>query len=499
MRGWGFTVAAVAVVPITLAASQVDAARLTVTASRTEALYSQTDEPDCTDLSKRGTPGNPDLPFHVVRLSVDSPVTDGSVRYQWSEPSPAAGVFAADLDLGGDDQTRLIRSLCTELGNACVLTGEALALYDRPTILWVAPTCDKLPDDTTRAFPGDRVRFDVRAFRGKQRAGKGSVTVGYGRLASATMLVADGPYQDFRNGNGKPDGEKIFINPAFGAIVDRKGQEIPAATEFSFDTGGAGDVSDTSPCEEFPGAGLEACVFSPLYDSGGKHTAVLNVNLEDGSALCDKLTVNVRTAPLSFELEVTTQPSPAAFVPGDPVKGNPLLRVRARNTSEPGKGHGIVFVGNVLTCETEAKVSGTTLTRTTKIDLQHCSATVSQACDANSDCQSDRCPTCEVGEVCLSSDHCDGSSLGCVTDRDCEPPRCGFCDPGTTCVKVLPLSSVSIGPGETVDFIDSNVSLINVLTTPAKIKETWTARSFNAGDATTLKRYKIKPRPDVKP
>src|SRR6185369_10987249 len=99
--------------------------------------------------------------------------------------------------------------------------------------------------------------------RGKQRAGKGSVTVGYGRLASATMLVADGPYQDFRNGNGKPDGEKIFINPAFGAIVDRKGQEIPAATEFSFDTGGAGDVSDTSPCEEFPGAGLEACVFSP--------------------------------------------------------------------------------------------------------------------------------------------------------------------------------------------------------------------------------------------
>jgi len=193
-------------------------------------------------------------------------------------------------------------------------------------------------------------------------------------------------------------------------------------------------------------------------------------------------------------------PARGGGLTGGELLGEDWARGLARPSSpDPFRGGCRPFVGNVLTCETEAKVSGTTLTRTTKIDLQHCSATVSQACDANSDCQSDRCPTCEVGEVCLSSDHCDGSSLGCVTDRDCEPPRCGFCDPGTTCVKVLPLSSVSIGPGETVDFIDSNVSLINVLTTPAKIKETWTARSFNAGDATTLKRYKIKPRPDVKP
>ena len=499
MSGWRFTVAVV--VPIALT-SPAYAARLTVTASRSETLYSQTAEPDCSDLSKLA---NADLPFHVVRLTVAGAVADGSIRYRWSEPSPAVGVFAADLDLGPTDETRLIRSFCAELGNACVLTGEALALYDRPTILWIAPTCDVLPDDTARPYGGARVRFAVKAFSGKRRAGKGSVEVGYGRLASTTMLVADPPYDNFRDGRGKPDGEKIFIDPAFGATVDlqtqAQGQTLPAVTQYNFDPGDGGKVVDLPPCEDFPTAGLAACAVSPLYTSGGKHVASLQTDLEDGSALCDKLTVNVRVAPLSVELEVSTTPSTAAaFIPGDPKRGSPLLRVRAKNTSPSDIG-GILFTGKVLRCETQAKVSGTTLTKDTQIDLQHCNVTVSQACTDNSDCDPASCPTCQANERCLTSDHCSGAqsfAVGCTNDRDCEPARCKICGSGETCVKVLPVSRIFLAPGDSVDLIESNVNLANVLTTPAKIKETWTVHSFNAGDASDKLRYQIKPRPEVK-
>ena len=66
-------------------------------------------------------------------------------------------------------------------------------------------------------------------------------------------------------------------------------------------------------------------------------------------------------------------------------------------------------------------------------------------------------------------------------------------------MQVLPLSVISIAAGDAVDLIEANVPLINVLTTPAKIKETWTVQSFNAGAASDTIRYKIKPRPDVNP
>ena len=264
MRGWWFTVAVV--VPVALA-SQAGAARLTVTASRTETLYSQTNEPKCSDLSKVA---DADLPFHVVRLSVVQAVTDGSVRYRWAEPSPAVGVFAADLDLGPDDQTRLIRSLCTELGNSCVLTGDALAVYDRPTILWIAPTCDVLPKDTTKPYRGDRVRFGVQAFEGKRRVGRGSVVVGYGRLASATMLVSDPPtpFDSFRDGLGKPDGESTFLNTAFGGTLDPMGQDL-RVTKFNFDSGDGGTVIDVPPCDHpsINPAGLDACAIAPLLST----------------------------------------------------------------------------------------------------------------------------------------------------------------------------------------------------------------------------------------
>jgi hypothetical protein len=275
-------------------------------------------------------------------------------------------------------------------------------------------------------------------------------------------------------------------------------------TQFEYDTGENGTVSDDPPCDDpaIHRPDFASCVQPPLYDTGGKHKAVLRVDFDDGSALCDALTVNVRTAPLVFDVDVTTKPSvSAAFVPGDPKRGTPVLTVRAKNNTAPDVvGGGIVLSGNVLTCETEAKVGGTLLTRTTYVDLQHCSATLTQPCDNDADCRSSRCPTCQPLETCLTADHCSvHRGLGCANDRDCEPPRCPGCNPDETCVKVLPASRLTIGPGDAIDLIDSPIPLINVLTTPAKIKETWTAHSFNAGDATATQHYTIKPRPDVKP
>jgi hypothetical protein len=470
-------------------AAQAQAAKLTVTPSRTETLYAQSEEQDCTELSKVPSAN---LPFHVVRLSVESPVTDGTVRYRWSEPS--AGSFAADLDLGPDDQTRLIRSLVADLGNACTLTGESLELYDRPTILWIAPTCDALPTDTTRPYPGDRVRFGVQALQGKRRLGKGSVTIGYGRLASTVMSISDPPvpFANFRNGHGKPGGEPVFIDTAWGGSLDLKGQTLPAVQRFVFESD-AGTVRDVPPCDDpaIVPTGLDACAVAPLWETGGKQLAQLMVELEDGSALCDNLTVNVRTTDNSVALDVTTTPRAGTFVPGDPLKGNPLLRARVRNT---GLGS-VTLIGNVLNVETEARVSGTILTETTRIDLRHCSATASQACDSDGDCGADACPTCQPDETCLTADHCSGfgsHAPGCTTNRDCAQ----F---GETCVKVLPLSRISIAPGDSFDLVEQNAPLANVLTVPARIKETWTVKCFNAPDATELLRYKIKPRPDVPP
>ena len=51
----------------------------------------------------------------------------------------------------------------------------------------------------------------------------------------------------------------------------------------------------------------------------------------------------------------------------------------------------------------------------------------------------------------------------------------------------------------TLAIVEQNAPLANVLTVPARIKETWTVKCFNAPDATEVLRYKIKPRPEVPP
>src|SRR5207247_6421731 len=75
-----------------LAASRAEAARLGVTASRSELLYSSsTGNPSCSDLSKI-TDGSL-LPLNIVLLTAVAPagIPVDQLRYQSSFPKPALG------------------------------------------------------------------------------------------------------------------------------------------------------------------------------------------------------------------------------------------------------------------------------------------------------------------------------------------------------------------------------------------------------------------------
>jgi hypothetical protein len=470
-------------------ASPALSARITVTASKTQLLYSQSASPDANELSKVA---DAQLPLFVVRLTATPPpgVPPDQVRFQWKSPAPDAGLLAADVDLGATGQASVERTLCANVGNESILTAEQLPVYGLPTILWFAPTCDSLPDNTAKAFNGARVRFEAQAFLGNRRLGKGAVSVDYGRLATVALLVSDSPNQPFRDGIGKPGGEKIFIDPAFGVRLDTRGATLPPIDRYVIDSGES-DTGSATQCAF--DASLAACTppGEILYSAGGKFVASVRGEVSDGSALCDKLTVNVRTTTISSKLDVTTSPKGPTFAAGSSVN----LRVKLHNTSPPGSGGSILLLGNILDCQTDVKVGKSTLSKTTHIDLQHCSATVSQPCDSNADCTTPTCPTCESGEVCLTSDHCSTITgdevIGCVTDRDCQPPRCGLCSQSDTCVKVLPIKTIFLGVGDSVDLVDSTVQVDNTLPSAAAVTDTWTAHPFNSIDETDVFKYRI--------
>ena len=464
-----------------------DAKRVTVTPSRADLLYAQTQSPDCTELSKAADGA---LPLYVVRIRATPPVgvPPSEVRYEWQLPVPNVGAFAADLDLGPDEEASVVKTLCADVGNECLLTAEQLAVYNQPTILWVAPTCEVLPSNTSTQYRGASVRLGVRAFRGKRRIGRGKTSVSYGRLGSLTLLVAD-PGGQYRDGIGKPGGEKIFINPTFGVRFDPSGATLPAVKAYDLDSGGGGAVILQEGCGSDPT--LTACTDPNdiLYTAGGKQLATVSAELGDGSALCDKLTVDIRTTTITAALEVTASPA-GPYKPGESVD----LRVRLRNTSPPGSNGNILLAGQVLSCVTEVQVGASTLSKTHQIDLQHCSATIEQACESDADCGPGQCDDCEPNEVCLTSDHCTTRTidpLGCVSDRDCRPPRCSLCSPDDRCVKVLPVSSIFLGVGDSVDLLESRVTVDNLLPSPARVTDTWTASTVNAGSETDVLKYTI--------
>ena len=488
-----------------LAVSCAEAARLGVTASRSELLYSSsTGNPSCSDLSKI-TDGSL-LPLNIVRLKAVAPagIPVDQVRYQWSFPKPALGMLLADTDLGPDEQDPAIRSLCAELGNECVLTAEQLAVYNKPSILWVAPGCDALPANTSRQFRGGRVRIGARTSIGKRRLGKGAARIGFGRLGSLELFVKDPGEKHFRDGIGKPNGEMIFINPDFAVRLDTSGIP-PSVREITIDSGGGGSVDRSPPFRCSLDNSFTACTDPGDidYSVGGRPVASATAIFEDQSALCDKLTVNIRTTTIIPKLEVSLSPKRGQYVPGDATRGSVNLRVTLHDVSPPGSGGNILLKGSILTCDSEVRVGRSTISKTTQIDLQHCSATVRQPCGSDADCAPATCKDCVANEICLSSSHCSNllffPPIGCTSDRDCRPPRCHNCNPFDTCIQVLPLEQIFLGVGDSVDLVKSTIPVINTLPAAARVTDTWTAHTFNAGDDSDVVKYKIAPRPDVKP
>jgi hypothetical protein len=485
-RGAAFRrVLLVVVVVVALGVSVVQAApnRVSLTAApRSDLLFSGGDDPDCTVLS--ATPDD-QLPYHVVRLRalVDGASAEGA-RFQWSLPQPEVGTLAADLPLGPDEQTSAIRGLCAEFGNACILTADKLAFYNQPTILWIAPDCDSLPQKTAKSFPGGSVRIRVRAFEGRKKLGKGTVSVGYGRVASVVL------YANGQDGVGRPDGVGVDVLPLFSSAANTNGLALPAIESIGFDNGDTASTEiQPAPCV-VNGIDMDACTSDLLYTSAGRFVASVTQKFVDGSALCDRLATRIGTCEAAPQLQVTTEPTRKSFASGEPV----TLKVRFINASPRDGGCNFLLTGgNVLTCVEDVDIGGTKDSRTTVFDLQHCSATVDQGCTLDAQCRPPMCGDCDVTELCLTSSHCSETvTQPCTRDGDCDAPACADCTPDETCVKVLQVPEIVLAVGESIDLVDSMMPVQNVFPDVARMIDTWTVKTFNAGSATAKMRYLIR-------
>jgi hypothetical protein len=481
----GLRLAVCAGTMVVLAGSYVDAG-VSVTAARVELLNAGGGEPDCSALFAQQDPAA--LPLHVTRLTaIPDGAPGGPVRFQWRLPEPQQGLLLADQDIPPDEQAGVIRTICTELGNGCVLTAEQLKVYDKPTILYVAPGCDALPEQAFKRYHGGRVRIRVKASAGRKKLGRGSIRIGYGRTASLSLTL------DGKTGDGVRNGVAAQLREQFAATIDPAGVALPPVARYRFDNGD-GDTATAA------GGALQATAVL-TYSTAGKHVATAEATLGDGSALCDNLLANVESAVNRIRVEVSRTPKRGSYRPGDPAIGTVSVRVRVKNTGNRQQGSAVLLEGaSVLTCDTEVRTGSTTLTRSTQIDFQHCSATVEQPCQSDADCRVAQCSECAAGEICLASSHCAntgldvGVPLGCTTDADCTR-----FDPTDTCVTVLPVSSVLIPLGKSVDLVSAVVPLANTLAGPAKVTETWTARAQNAPEDSVVDRYTIQSNPAVQP
>jgi hypothetical protein len=461
-----------------LGAASPARAVVTLEASSAEVLYTADENVDCAKL--HAITEDEQLPLNAVRLRVlidGQPPPDGT-KIKWSFPDPAVGILAADEDIGPTDNSAGIVGFCTEFGNECTLTKEKLAFYNKPTILWLGPTCDTLPEKTARAFPGGTVRFKVKI----PRQGKARTTVGYGHSGSATLLMT-GNRGQLEDGIGKPQGVFDGFKPGVGAVVDWAGS--PPLKSLKFDSGGGENITVAAPC--FGQCG------EVKYPGPGRYVATLTAKLEDGSALCDRLVYRVGPCEGVPQLQIITTPKRQTYRDGQTVR----LRVRLNNASPPENGCVFSLAGKVLSCTADLKVGGIEDTHTGELEFQRCSITDTQACEQDSDCQcvGGNCPCedCKTGEVCLTYSHCSQSvEQPCSRDPDCAPPTCPQCREDEHCVDVVPISRARVPVGQFIDLLDRDVDIKNVLPDTAQIKETWTARTENAGDDSVEYRYRIR-------
>jgi hypothetical protein len=466
----------IAVLEIVFAARGLAQVTVELDPPRPSLLYSADQTQDCSDL--HALEGD-QLPYHVVRLRAVAP--PDATRFQWSLPKPNVGFLLADQDLQGSETSAAVRGFCCEFGNACILTAKALAVYDQPTILYAAPTCDVLPSDTRRQFGGGSVRVKVTAKAGKRRVGRATATIEYGRPAVAGVTL----HAEGQDGLGKPSTEG-FVFTDFNAIeapADLPG--MPAIETFDFAFGDDRESADTCPDDP-----QQPCV-TLTTELGGKYLATVKTRLADGSALCDNMNVHVGTCPRSGTLRVIRDPARVQYASGDTVG----VRVTFTNTSPRRPVCDLVLQGaDVLTCEATFRLGDTEETKRTTWALQHCSATASQPCTTDADCSPEACAACEAGEVCLTQSHCSETlSQLCTADSDCAPREdaCPLCAADERCVRVLSVPRIGIPAGDTVEIVNESILVENALAQPVPVSETWTIHAIPSTTDETSFRYRI--------
>ena len=469
---------------------------------RTELLYAQSADVDCTMLHK--ITDDSQLPFDVARLSVEGVPSGLPVRYRWSIAKKAAGTLAADLDLGPMAQTSDVIGMCSAFGNACVLTQDRLKFYNEPKLFFVAPTCDILPNDTEKPFRGGTTKIRVKVSAGRRRLGRATITIGWGREGTITIFAQDSQGK-FDDGIGKPNGVNVPAVTILGSVVDAHPSPEPAGGVQTFKFDGTGfNTAETIGC---PLTRFDACVEEDLFSAGRFFPSVAAL-YKDGSALCDKMETRTGTCAPNPKLEVIARPKLATYDPNSPRKNTVDLTVRLKNESHAEGGLApcdfLLRGAGILTCAENLSVGGVKDSKSMQFDFKHCSKASDQGCLSDSDCDPNFCATCVAGEVCLTQSHCSQNvSKLCQNDADCQntgnPPPCSDCKDGETCIRVLDIPEgfeVGIPAGKSFDLLHETVKIGNDLPDTAKITDTWTANVFIPKVTASAKvKYRIKGRP----
>ena len=494
-------------------------AAVTLTAARTELLYSSSSNVDCSSLFKLDDAA---LPFYATRLrvNVDNPPPGVPLGFHWSLPKKSsAGIPAADLDLGPSDETSAIDGMCADFGNTCILTGKKLTFYSEPRLLFIAPTCDVLPSNTSRQFHGGVTPIRVKVTAGRRKLGQATARIGWGRNGAVKLFAWNGDLTNsgarvLKDGLGSRNAVGVPLNVVFGATAEAPVPAPGPITAFKFDNHGGASATVGPGCDIGTVPSVDACA-EVDYMSMGTFLPTVAAEFDDGSALCDNMTVHVLLCSGDLRLDVTPKPKLAVYDPAKPNRSIVELVVRLTNTSK-ARGNlpacPFEFRGaNVLSCAEALKVGRIKDAKTTQFDLPHCSRTQDQPCSADADCSSvsiqpgltPPCPDCEAGEVCLTQPHCSETvDVACGNDSDCDNqgpmPACRRCKDDEHCVRVLTNlgSRFDLSPGQSVILLDQSVTLRNVFPDPAKMVDTWTASSalppFTVNDVV---KYGIRGRP----
>jgi hypothetical protein len=314
---------------------------------RSELLYS-TKDPDCTKLFHTASD---QLPFNVTRLRalVDGAEPDPSVRFVWSFKGDAFGTFAADEDLGPQNDLPLVTSMCGMFGN-CALTGTTLTGYDRGTILYLAPKCADLGRNPTRPFVGGAVRVLVKAFRGRQKLGKAITSIGFGHNG-ATTLVVDG-----ENGIGNQAGVLTGVIATYAATLQQPTGVPTPPVSYAL----SGDLVTATMAPGCVDPAFAAC--ANVEQTGTQGTETMAATFDDDSALCDNIKIVVERCSPALHVDVVPRPRKAVY--GDePVEVSVILH----NDSKPQGGLPacpFLLEGDTVECQSVLKAGKFTETKT---------------------------------------------------------------------------------------------------------------------------------------